>query len=32
MTTTVDEEATCTRATVTVGGAVFVDLRGPANN
>lgn len=27
---TTDEHALCTRATVTVGGAVFVDLRGPS--
>jgi hypothetical protein len=29
---TEDEQAACTRATVTVGGMVFVDLRGPAAN
>ncbi len=27
--TTVDNDAACTRATVTVGGTIFVDLRGP---
>lgn len=32
ITETEDEQAACTRATVTVGGAVFVDLRGPAAN
>jgi hypothetical protein len=30
LTETVDEQADCTRATVTVGGMVSVDLRGPA--
>lgn len=29
VTKTPDDRASCTRATVTVGGAVFVDLRGP---
>jgi hypothetical protein len=29
ITQTPDDQAACTRATVTVGGAVFVDLRGP---
>ena len=29
---TEDDQAACTRATVTVGGMVFVDLRGPAAN
>lgn len=32
VTQTTDEQEECTRATVTVGGLVFVDLRGPANN
>lgn len=32
ITETEDEQAACTRATVTVGGMVFVDLRGPAAN
>jgi hypothetical protein len=32
ITQTEDEQAACTRATVTVGGMVFVDLRGPAAN
>lgn len=30
ITQTTDDQATCTRATVTAGGAVFVNLRGPA--
>jgi len=32
ITQTTDEQANCTRGTVTVGGLVFVDLRGPASN
>ena len=32
ITQTEDEQAACTRATVTVGGAVFVDLRGPTTD
>lgn len=32
ITETEDEQTACTRATVTVGGMVFVDLRGPAAN
>ncbi len=32
MTTTVDDGATCTQATLTVCGAIFSDLRGRASN